>query len=365
LLSDILDGSLEHGSACGDKKRKKPLYFPSLVFEKAGGQQKRADIFSMDVICVGNLVADIFASPIDSIPLAGQLKLTERLLLGVGGCAANTAACLRRLGKEVTVFGKVGKDLFGDFVLKDLERLGIEASGIKRSQTFPTSATLIINVEGEDRRYLHTIGANADFTLADVERSALEGARALYVGGYLAMPRFQTIDLVQLFRAAKARSLRTILDVVVPAGSLVSLEQVGPVLTYTDAFLPNDDEAARLTGQSDPARQAESLAIFNQECAIIITQGKQGALARRNTEVIQADRFKVKSVDDSGAGDAFAAGLIYGLLEEWSLEKILGFASAIGASSTRALGCIDGVFHVDEANAFVAENPLRMRRVDA
>jgi sugar/nucleoside kinase (ribokinase family) len=319
----------------------------------------------MDVICVGNLVADIFASPIDSMPRAGQLKLTDRFLLGVGGCAANTAACLKRLGKDVKVLGKVGKDLFGDFVLKDLERLGIEASGIKRSQTHSTSATFIINVEGEDRRYLHTTGANADFTLADVERSALEGARALYVGGYLAMPRFQMNDLVQLFRAARARSLRTILDVVVPAGSPVSLEQVGPVLTYTDAFLPNNDEAGRLTGQTDPATQAESLARFNPECAVVITQGKRGALARRDTEVIQADRFKVKSVDESGAGDAFAAGLISGLLEEWSLEKILRFASAIGASSTRALGCIDGVFHVDEARAFIAENPLEVRRVDA
>jgi sugar/nucleoside kinase (ribokinase family) len=81
--------------------------------------------------------------------------------------------------------------------------------------------------------------------------------------------------------------------------------------------------------------------------------------------VIQADRFKVKSVDESGAGDAFAAGLISGLLEEWSLENILRFASAIGASSTRALGCINGVFNISEARAFIAENPLEMRRVDA
>ena len=53
----------------------------------------------MDVVCLGILVADIFASPIDSIPAAGELKLTERFLLSVGGCAANTAADLRRLGR--------------------------------------------------------------------------------------------------------------------------------------------------------------------------------------------------------------------------------------------------------------------------
>jgi sugar/nucleoside kinase (ribokinase family) len=319
----------------------------------------------MDAICLGNLVADIFASPIDSIPRAGQLKLTDRFVFGVGGCAANTAACLKRLGREVKVLGKVGEDLFGDFVLKDLERLGVDATGIKRSQTHSTSATLIINVKGEDRRYLHAIGANADFTLAEVESSALKETRALYVGAYLAMPGFQVNELMQLFRAARQRSVKTILDVVVPAGSPGSLEQVGPVLPHTDAFLPNGDEAGALTGQTDPAKQAESLARFNPECVIVITQGRRVVLARRGAEVIQAGRFKVDSVDESGAGDAFAAGVIHGLLEKWSIEQILRFASAIGASCTRKLGCLDGVFRADEARAFIAENTLDMWRVDA
>ena len=75
----------------------------------------------MDVICLGILVADIFASPLESLPTAGQLGLTDRFLLGAGGCATNTAACLSRLGRKVRVLGKVGDDLFGDFVLEDLE----------------------------------------------------------------------------------------------------------------------------------------------------------------------------------------------------------------------------------------------------
>ena len=112
----------------------------------------------MDAVCLGILVADIFSSPVDSVPAAGELKLAERFLLSAGGCAVNTAACLRRLGREVRVLGKVGQDLFGDFVLRDLERLGIDASSIKRSQTHPTSGTFIMNVKGEDRRYKKRTG---------------------------------------------------------------------------------------------------------------------------------------------------------------------------------------------------------------
>ncbi|MCL5098919.1 MAG: carbohydrate kinase family protein [Candidatus Omnitrophica bacterium] len=318
----------------------------------------------MDVICLGILVADVFVDPIDALPSGGELKLTNRFLLSAGGCAANTAACLRRLQRSVRVLGKVGTDMFGDFVITDLKRLGIDTADVKRSETHPTSATVILNVRGEDRRYVHCFGANADFSGADVDGSALEGARALYVGGYLAMPRFSPEDLVELFRAAKERSLSTILDVVVPAGTALSLNQMKPILELTDVFLPNDDEARILTGQKSPIAQAERLTQLNPACTVVITQGRRGALARRGNEILQIATFKMNSVDESGAGDAFDAGFITGLLENWPLEQCLRFASAVGASCTRALGCTEGVFHFDEAMAFVAGNPIHIEKLN-
>ncbi|MGB7836673.1 MAG: PfkB family carbohydrate kinase [Terrimicrobiaceae bacterium] len=86
---------------------------------------------SMEVVCAGNLVADIFASPIAALPAAGQLSLTERFLFGAAGCATNTAACLCKLGRTAKVLGKVGDDVFGSFVIEDLTQLFREAK--KRS----------------------------------------------------------------------------------------------------------------------------------------------------------------------------------------------------------------------------------------
>src|SRR5262245_1439495 len=317
----------------------------------------------MDVICLGILVADIFASPLDSLPAPGQLGMTDRFLLGAGGCATNTAACLNRLGRKVKVLGKVGRDLFGDFVLDDLRRLGFDVSSVSRSQTHPTSGTVIINVKGEDRRYVHCIGANADFSFADVDCSLLDGAKTLYVGGYMAMPRFGPEDLTQLFREAKLRSLTTVLDVVAPPGLSLSKSQLRDMLAFTDVFLPNDDEAFAMTGQRDPEAQTEFLARLNPDCTVVVTRGPRGALARSRGEVIRVGTYSVNSIDGSGAGDAFASGFITGLLEGWTLESTLCFASAVGASCTRALGCIDGVFGFDEAKAFVSENPLKLERV--
>jgi sugar/nucleoside kinase (ribokinase family) len=317
----------------------------------------------VDVVCLGILVADIFGNPIASLPAAGELALLDHYLLSVGGCAANTAAALRRLGRTTSVLGKVGNDLFGQFVLQDLQRMGVETSFIRRSQTHPTSCTFIINVRGQDRRYIHCFGANADFSIGDIDAGVLDFARALYVGGYLAMPAFRSEHLVGLFREARQRGLITALDVVIPAGAPSPLEDIRQALLYTDLFLPNKDEARALTGCSDPLEQAEILARFNPHGTIVITQGGGGALARRGSEILRAGAFKVDSIDESGSGDAFDAGFLVGMLEGWSLEGSLRFASALGASCTRALGCHDGVFHFEEALAFVAQNQLEIARI--
>lgn len=312
----------------------------------------------MDVICLGILIADIFASPIRSLPAAGELRLVDRYLLSAGGCAANTAACLQRLGQNVSVVGKVGEDLLGDFVVKDLAGLGIDASAVRRSATLPTSNTYIINVEGEDRRYLHCLGANAAFGLDDLDLSLLNDARALYFGGYVLMPGFPPQDLATLFREARRRRLLTVLDVVIGAGTWPGLDWVEPVLPYTDLFLPNNDEARILTGRDEPLEQAEALARLNPRCIVAITLGRKGVLVRHQGHVLRAPAYSVSCVDESGAGDAFAAGFIAGLLETWPLEKTLRFASAVGASCTRALGCTEGVFRFEEALTFIDENKL-------
>lgn len=317
----------------------------------------------MDVICLGILVADIFAEPIPAIPAPGQLGLTDRFLLGAGGCASNTAACLSRLGRKVKVLGKVGTDLFGGFVLDDLRRLGVDCSSVAFSKTHPTSGTVIVNVTGEDRRYIHCVGANADFSFADIDCAVLDGARVLHVGGYMVMPKFGPEDLTQLFRAAKERSVKTVLDVVTPPGLAMSRPQLESMLAYTDVFLPNEDEAQAMTDLKDPVAQARFLSSLNPACDVVITLGSRGAVACRGSEIIQAGTYAIDSIDGSGAGDAFAAGFITGLLESWPLEKTLSFASAVGASCTSALGCTAGVFTFDETLAFMARQPLKVERI--
>jgi len=320
----------------------------------------------MDVVCLGILVSDVFAEPVPALPRPGELKITDGFLLSPGGCAANVAVNLRRLNRSVGVVGKVGEDHFGDFVIAGLRQHGIETEYIRRSATNPTSATVILNVHGEDRRYLHCLGANRDFCLVDLDARVLEQARILYVGGYMAMPGFKAAELADLFREAKSRGLITVLDVVIPADVQDPAKHVIPALAYADYFLPNDDEARLLTGISEPLEQARALSCYNAQGTVIITLGSRGSLALRGQQIFETPPFIMHSVDESGAGDAFAAGLIVGLLDGWPLDACLQFASAVGASCTRALGCSAGVFRFDEAVAYVkahaVESPGARRR---
>ena len=255
-----------------------------------------------DVACAGILVADVFANRIDRLPEAGELTTTSGFAVNVGGCAANTAVALGVLGQTVKVAGKVGTDIFGDFVISELKRRHVDVEHIRRTSNLATSGTIVFTVRGEDRRYLHCIGANAAFGPEDIGCDFLKGARILYVGGYLAMPSFTGGSLCDIFRAAKRKGLTTVLDVVMPAGSSYEIEQIAPVLTYTDYFLPNREEATRLTGRPDVWSQAEYLSRPNPECAVIITCGAMGSVTRWRDRFIETPPFQMDAVDESGAG---------------------------------------------------------------
>ena len=94
--------------------------------------------------------------------------LADQLLLTIGGCAANVAVDLVKLGASAAVVGRVGGDVFGRVVADMLRKRGVDVSACRRRRGLDTSQTLIVNVAGQDRRFIHTFGANAAFRAADM-----------------------------------------------------------------------------------------------------------------------------------------------------------------------------------------------------
>jgi sugar/nucleoside kinase (ribokinase family) len=314
----------------------------------------------LECLTCGILVADHLCAPIPRVPEAGELILSDELPLRLGGCAANAATDLARLGVRVGAVGCVGGDPFGRFVIESLDQAGVETSGIRQRDDVGTSGTLIINVAGQDRRFIHALGANARFEVADIPADRVRQAKVFYVGGYLLMPALEPHGLAKLFCTAQQAGVITVLDVVLP-GAGDHWPALEPLLPYVDVFLPNDDEAEALTGLSDPLAQAERFLQAGVRTAVI-TCGQEGTVLASRQLRLRAGIYPVRYVGGTGAGDAFDAGYIAGLLAGEDPTGCLRWGSALGASCVRSVGATDSVFTRPEAIDFMGRYELPIER---
>lgn len=309
-----------------------------------------------EVVSAGILFADVACEPVDHLPRAGELVPSPRIQLGLGGCAANVAMDLARLGVDVGVAGCVGDDSFGRFIAETLSQANIDTEGVRFVPDRGTAATMIVNVKNEDRRFISTPGANHVFSDEDLPRTWLENVRIFYVGGYLMMPALETDAFLATLKRLRSRDVKTVLDVV-----LMGERDYWPIirrfLPEVDYFLPNDDEAEIILNVSDPVEQAKR---FHDAGAanVVITSGSRGSLFWGRGGRFRAGVYPVDFVSGAGAGDAFDAGFIAGLL--WGEDPVgcLRWGSALGASCVRAIGTTDSVFTKEEALAFISQNSL-------
>jgi sugar/nucleoside kinase (ribokinase family) len=309
------------------------------------------------VVSAGIVVVDHVASPIDRLPRSGELVLTSGCDLFIGGCAANVAIDLTKLGVPTRVVGAVGRDPLGAFACETLTRAGLDPSHLVLVDHAPTSQTLVVNVRGEDRRFIHLKGANDQWGPDRILETLAPSVRVLYVGGMFLMDGFVAEQVAELFRRGRERGMLTLLDVVTP-GPFDYETSLRRILPQTDYFLPNEDESALMTGQEDVGRQGRLFQEWGAD-GVIITRGERGAVFFSGREAFACAPFPSDFVDGTGGGDAFTAGFISGLVDGLGPVDCVARGSALGASCVRARGATEGVWSRGELEAFLAQNPAR------
>lgn len=313
------------------------------------------------VVCAGLVVADHVTPPLDHLPGPGELVAVDDLVLNIGGGAANTAVDLARLGVTAAICARVGDDSFGRFATETLRGRGVDCSALTIDPSQRTSQTLIVNVRGQDRRFIHTVGANRGFTAEDLDAVLATNPRVLHIGYFLILPNLDAQGLAERFRRARAGGTRTLLDVATP-GPGAYLERLKVVLPETDIFVPNTDEARLILGESNPVLQARAFRAMGAR-RVVITLGEQGVVSLSEERQVRLGVYPTSYVDGSGGGDAFNAGYIVGLLEGRPELECLKLASAVGASCVRDVGTTEGVFSRPEADAFIATHDLAVEPV--
>ncbi|MDQ3890158.1 MAG: carbohydrate kinase family protein [Actinomycetota bacterium] len=304
---------------------------------------------SVDVACVGILVADVIARPVEELPERGTLALVEEITLRGGGCAVNAASVLARLGLAASVAGKVGADPFGAFLLRLLDEREVERGAVLEDERLATSATVVLVAPDGERTFLHLPGANAGLRLEELERTAVLGARALHLAGSLVMPELDGDPSAQLLSEAKERGLVTSLDTVWDATG--RWQRVLPCLPHVDLFAPNLAEARAISREHEPARVAAWLREQGVG-EVAVTMGGEGCYASGEGLEGWIPPLAVEPVDGTGSGDAFSAGLLYGKLAGWTFEESARFANAAGALATTATGAVEGVRDLTHTLAF-------------
>lgn len=308
-----------------------------------------------DVACLGIMVADIVARPVTELPARGQLALVERMELHTGGCAVNTGIALAKLGRRVSVLGKVGQDGgqggFGDFVCDVLANYGIDTSGVARDPRANTSATMVMVDPQGERTFLHYLGANATLCADDVDFDVVKQAEILHVAGSFLMPTFDGQQTAEVLKRAHELGVKTSLDTAWDStGKWFST--IEPVLSHIDYFVPSLEEAIQIAGRDDPEDVADFFLGYGMEI-VALKMGAQGCFIKSAEETIRLPAYRVQMVDATGAGDCFAAGFLAGLSMGWDLERTAKLANGAGAACVTAMGATTGVRSLEETLAIV------------
>lgn len=301
-----------------------------------------------DILVAGEINPDLILAG-DVQPEFGQVeKLVESAALTIGSSSAIFACGAARLGLKVAFIGVCGEDVFGHFMLGEMQKRDVDIENVIQIPGGSTGLSIILN-SGVDRAILTHPGLIAALRAEDIPDDLLRQTRHLHVASYFLQTALRP-GLPGLFRRARALGLTTSLDTNYdPSEKWLGFDEL---LSVTNVFLPNEKEALSLSGQAGVALAADRLG--SRVDALAVKLGAAGALGVSESQTVRVASIPVNVVDTIGAGDSFDAGFIYGYLQKWELEKTLRLACVCGALSAQKAGGTEGQPTLEEAMDYVS-----------
>lgn len=263
---------------------------------------------------------------VETAPRLGETVRGREFVTVPGGKGANQAIAAAKAGAEVRMLGAVGEDDFGVRLRDTLRGCGVDTVGLRTVPGHSGTAHIVVDAEGGNSIVV-VAGANAAMTgLAPGDEKLIAGADRLLL--QLEIP-------LEGVAAAAATARRHAVQVVLTPSPATELPE--PILSNVDLLLPNEHEAAVLTGQQEPQRALRELLAHVPE--VVITMGDKGSLyGNRAGEVVRTPVYPVRAVDTTAAGDTFAGVLSAALGDRIDIPDALRMASAASALSVQRWG---------------------------
>ena len=291
-----------------------------------------------DISVLGIFVADISFSG-TKIPAIGETILGDKYNIGPGGKGCNQAIAIARLGGRVDFISKIGKDAYGELALNTLKKNEIKTENIIQDANLQTGVAGILVDKKSGKNAINVIvGAPTTLKINEISKqiNIIKDSKIFLT--QLEVPKDVTLHCLKI---AKENGCITILNPA-PASEITK-----EFYNNIDYFTPNETEAEfytgiKITSEKEAKLAAHKLISFGIK-KVIITLGEKGLFYSDGQDEIYLKANSVKTVDTTGAGDAFNGGLAFGLSKGKSIKECLELANKVAGISTTKLGAGDAM----------------------
>ena len=284
------------------------------------------------IAVVGSANTDL-TTFIDHFPKPGETIFGQKFDLGFGGKGANQAVAAKLCGAGVFMVARVGDDLFGPATIKNFEKLGIDASHVRQAKGVSSGVAPIFVDSSGQNRIIVVKGANDTLRPSDVDAAADTLKHADCIVLQFEIPLETVYYTIQF---AQKNKIRCILN---PAPALpIDVKAIRDL----DYFVPNESEAQTITGMPvgdlEEAKKCASKLLSSGIRRVIITLGANGSLLAGKEGMEHVPAFQVKSIDSTGAGDAFIGSFATFLGEGLAEREAVRRANLYAGLSTTSIG---------------------------
>ncbi len=308
----------------------------------------------MKTLCIGMMVCDTLLSPVPSDILKLDSVSINKPSICCGGDALNVALGLAKLNHSVSIIGRISDDTNGKFILDECKKYGVNTADVVFDEECATASSYALIDEQGERHFLSEKAIFARLSGKDIPDKAIQEADVVYIGSAMALRSMDEGGIYDVFSRAHKYQKLTAMDAAINIEDEDRdwLTYLAPAFMETDVFFPSMDEAAKITGKTDPEEIAEDFRRFSMKI-FGIKMGAAGCFVTDFNEKIFIKCPKgMPVVDTTGAGDSFMAGLICGLTKGWDAFTSAEFASSVATKNVGTIGGTTGIPSFEDAYRF-------------
>lgn len=295
------------------------------------------------VFCAGagSTNVDLLYKGFERLPKLGEELYCDEFSLQLGGGLPATLINLGRLGVSARIATELGQDMFSEFAKSKFQENGVEPVNLYDGDKIPLNITSAI-ILPEDRTFF-TYGKGS----IDPSESAKDAFYEMATGAKVVL--MHPGGFLPVYRGLNEEGTKLVLDT--GWDEELSFSKYGEYLELADYYTPNRKEAMQITGASTPETAAERLRVYFDQ--VVVKVDKDGCIGMDGSKMFfvpSIDEFR--NVDSTGAGDAFLAGFVYGLMHDCELRQCIAYGNITGGKAVTAVGALSAYVTESELQAY-------------